>query len=86
MSTPSKELYHNFINKTKRIAILEQYEGLVDRSSIVSKSDKYGKITFVNEKFCEISGYTKEELIGKSHNILRHQICQKKLLKICGIP
>ncbi|NRA20905.1 MAG: response regulator [Oceanospirillaceae bacterium] len=38
--------------------------------SLVSMADKQGKITYVNEKFCEISGYTKEELLGEKHSLL----------------
>ncbi len=52
--------------------LLEQYKNTVDRSSIVSKTDAKGIITYVNEAFCKISGYKEEELIGKSHNIVRH--------------
>jgi PAS domain S-box-containing protein len=52
--------------------LLQEYKDTVDRSSIVSKADKRGIITFVNDKFCEISGYFPAELIGKSHNIVRH--------------
>jgi len=39
---------------------------------IVSKTDKKGIITFVNKNFCEVSGYTEDELIGAPHNIVRH--------------
>lgn len=39
---------------------------------IVSETDTKGIITYANRKFCEISGYTKEELVGQSHNIIRH--------------
>ena len=39
---------------------------------IVSSTDLKGIITYANRKFCSISGYTKEELIGKNHNIVRH--------------
>ena len=52
--------------------LLEQYKNTVDRSSIVSKADANGIITYVNEAFCEISGYKEDELIGKAHNIVRH--------------
>lgn len=38
----------------------------------ISQSDIAGRIQFVNRKFCEVSGYTQEELIGKDHSILRH--------------
>ncbi len=39
---------------------------------IVSSTDLKGIITYANRKFCEISGYAKEELKGKNHNIVRH--------------
>jgi PAS domain S-box-containing protein len=51
---------------------LEQYKRAVEQSNIVSKTDINGIITFVNNEFCKISGFTKEELIGKNHNIVRH--------------
>ncbi|MDP3818531.1 MAG: methyl-accepting chemotaxis protein [Methylotenera sp.] len=45
---------------------------LKESSQIVSKTDLKGKITFVNRDFIDISGYTEEELLGQSHNIVRH--------------
>ncbi len=39
---------------------------------IISRTDLKGIITYVNETFAEISGYTPDELIGKPHNIVRH--------------
>jgi len=39
---------------------------------IISRTDLFGKITYANETFCEISGYSEAELLGKSHNIVRH--------------
>jgi len=53
--------------------ILSQYKDIVDEAEIVSKSDPKGYITYVNDKFCTISGYSREELIGKQHNIVRHE-------------
>jgi len=41
-------------------------------SVLISKTDTKGIITYANDAFVEISGYTREELIGKSHNIVRH--------------
>ncbi|QOP42726.1 PAS domain S-box protein [Sulfurimonas sediminis] len=52
--------------------MLEQYKEAIEKSNIISKTDVEGIITFVNEEFCKISGYSKEELIGKNHNIVRH--------------
>ncbi len=52
--------------------MLQQYQEAIEKSNIVSKTDVNGIITFVNDEFCKISGYSKEELIGKNHNIVRH--------------
>ncbi len=51
---------------------LQQFVDALNESAIVSKSDPRGKITFVNKKFCEISGYADTELLGQPHNIIRH--------------
>jgi PAS domain S-box-containing protein len=45
---------------------------VLNESALVSETDKYGTITFVNDLFCIVSGYTREELLGKPHNIVRH--------------
>jgi len=52
--------------------LLNDYKDAVDRSSIVSKTNPKGIITYINEPFCKISGYSKDELLGKNHNIVRH--------------
>ena len=39
---------------------------------IISRTNLDGNITYANETFCKISGYTQEELLGKPHNIVRH--------------
>jgi len=52
--------------------MLKQYKEAIEKSNIISKTDVNGIITFVNDEFCKISGYTKEELLGSNHNIVRH--------------
>ncbi|WP_072682680.1 ATP-binding protein [Arcobacter sp. LA11] len=51
---------------------LEEYQKAVDASAIISKFDKNGLITYINDKFIEISGYKEDELLGKEYNILKH--------------
>ena len=51
---------------------MKKYLSIVDKYVITSSTDKKGVITKVSIAFCNITGYTKEELIGKKHNIIRH--------------
>jgi aerotaxis receptor len=48
---------------------------------IVSSTDLKGIITYANRTFCKIAGYTKQELTGKNHNIVRHPDMPKAAFK-----
>jgi PAS domain S-box-containing protein len=61
--------------------LTQQYQNALDSSAIVSKTDLKGVITYVNDTFCQISGYTKEELIGQPHSIVRDPDVPKELYK-----
>ncbi|WP_455756996.1 diguanylate cyclase [Sulfurimonas sp.] len=65
----TKNLEHLVDKKTQEN---KTYLEIVDKYLIASKSDLNGIITEASDAFSKISGYTKEELIGKPHNILRH--------------
>lgn len=60
------------VNLTNTLQQLNRYKKVLDHHNIVTKSDLNGIITYVNDKFCEVSGYTREELIGQPHSIVRH--------------
>lgn len=49
---------------------------------IVSETDEKGRITYVNDYFVEISGYSKEELLGSPHSIIRHPDMPKVVFKL----
>ena len=49
---------------------------------IVSETDEKGRITFANDYFIEVSGYSQDELMGKSHNIVRHPDMPKVVFKL----
>jgi len=70
---------HSLKNMTQELEIRERIFGL---TTILSESDLYGTITDINTKFTEVSGYSKEELIGKPHNILRDPDMPKELFKL----
>ena len=55
----------------RKANILRQYNKATKSSNIISNSDLKGNITYVNDIFCEVSQYKREEIIGKPHNILR---------------
>ena len=56
-------------------------EYIFEQGLILSSTDLKGIITYANRKFCEIAGYTKEELVGKNHNIIRHPDMPKAAYK-----
>jgi len=60
---------------------LKHFYTLVNKYIIMSSTDVKGKITQVTDAFCEISGYSRDELIGQSHSIVRHPKMEKIIYK-----
>ena len=47
------------------------YKSAIDEAAIVSMTDSDGKIKYVNDKFLEVSGYSRSELIGENHRLIK---------------
>lgn len=65
-------------SKKDFLRLLHVYQQAIDMSIVCSITDSDGVIIYVNEKFCELSKYSKEELIGQNHRILNsgyHKVC-----------
>jgi PAS domain-containing protein len=60
-----------FLNQ-KHIEDIESFNELLNKNIITSTTNLSGKILYVSDAFCKISGYERSELIGKNHNIVRH--------------
>jgi PAS domain S-box-containing protein len=70
----------NLVIKKKNNEMQAQMNA-INKVALVSKTDTKGIITYVNDLFCEVAGYSREELIGKPHNIVRHPDMPKAAFK-----
>lgn len=69
-----KSVYENMQTKkllNEKESLLEQYKHIVDLSAYITITDKKGIIIYANDKFCLLSGYSQDELVGSPHNIVR---------------
>ncbi|GAB4397149.1 MAG: hypothetical protein OHK0048_04440 [Rhodoferax sp.] len=53
------------------LADLARQKFALDQHAIVSIADVQGRITYANDKFCQISGYTREQLLGQTHRVVK---------------
>lgn len=85
LQTVLKDIQASYINlkaeSEQQLREIETRTKLVDELCIVSETDLKGYITYVNDKHCEVSQYTREELIGSNQNIVRHPDMAKEVFK-----
>jgi len=75
----SISLIGNYIFKAQKDDETSKYIQLIDKNVLISKTDLDGKIIEASEEFCNISGYTRDELLGQNHRLLRHIETPKEL-------
>ena len=75
-------MYRSVVERRhESLRALEDMKLALDQSAIVAITDVPGRIKFVNDKFCEISKYSREELIGQDHRILNSGFHAKAFIR-----
>lgn len=70
VETWSAQMRDSHVALESSVQRLQDVQHALDQSAIVAATDQTGKITYVNEKFCEIAKYSREELIGQDHRLI----------------
>lgn len=78
--THLSEGIHTIVHKNIFLKSTQYFDALL-KESIVSQSDTKGNITFINDNFTKITGYTKEEVLGKNHRIMRHPLTRPEVFE-----
>jgi PAS domain S-box-containing protein len=82
LSATQEQMIRQIAETKKSQEDLQVRENVFTLTTILSEADTYGNITSVNDKLCHVSKYQREELIGKPHNIFRHEDMPKELFRI----
>ncbi len=81
LAATQEQLERSYKENIEKTLQLEGQMSIINMAALVSKTNKKGIITYVNDLFCEVAGYTRKELIGQNHNIVRHPDMTKSAFK-----
>lgn len=65
-------------HNVKKTLLLNQYKNALDSSLNISKTNIHGVITYVNDRFCQLTGYDAQEIIGQTHRLFKHPDTSKE--------
>ncbi len=77
----AKQFETDHVAREQSLHRLEEMRQALDQAAIVATTDQRGIITFVNDKFCEISGYSRAELLGQDHRIINSEYHDKEFIR-----
>src|SRR5687767_7063182 len=81
MADPAKPASETETQLAQSVRELEDIRYALDQSAIVATTDVAGRIKYANDKFCEISKYSRAELIGQDHRILNSHFHPKEFIR-----
>ncbi len=64
----------------KKNLLLNQYKNALDSSLNISKTNIHGVITYVNDRFCQLTGFEANEILGQTHRLFKHPDTTKELM------
>ncbi|GAA5022811.1 hypothetical protein GCM10011506_00170 [Marivirga lumbricoides] len=82
LSAQADEMERNMREMEAMQQEMKAREDILNESTVLSEADLSGRIVYVNDKLCEVSQYSRDEMIGKPHSLFRHPDTPKKLFEL----
>ncbi len=82
LSAQSDEMEHQMNEMMQLQSEMKAREDILNETTIVSEADLHGTITYVNQKLIDTAKYSREEMIGKGHNLFRHPDMPSEIYKL----
>ncbi len=77
----SDRIYQKELELEESVKLLNEYKRAIDESALVSKLDLEGVLTYVNDNLVEACGFSEDELLGRTHSVIRHSDMPESFFK-----